>query len=555
MRFFGYYAWHSFINQLKKLFKTWVMVFIVCCVAFGAVVGGVSASVAKMAEEHKEEEMQEGTVPEEAGTGEEESFFAKSGLDKGRILDLAVTAIILLVFILEILSADKSGGKIFLPADVNLLFSSPLKPQSVLLFRLLTQVGTMILASFYMIFQIPNLVLNAGFSVTAAVSFLIGWLLLAVMSKMAEVFVYVLASSVPAVKKNLSRIIYIVLILLFAALFIRVRSQDTGMITAVSNVLSEKWTRYVPLIGWVKGFVMYAYEGNTLYSLAFLVLSLVSIIVLILVTWRLKADFYEDAMQKSEETAAALEKAREEKSGSVMVKRKKDRSDKLKRDGMKYGQGANVFFFKSMYNRFRFAKLYMFTKTCDTYLFTAIGGVLLFKLVFKSDGLIPLLCAFCAISFFRAMGNPLEEDTKMDYFMMIPENTWAKMFYSLLGGITNTALDMLPALVIAVIAFPQNALFALLFFVFALTLDFYASSVGTFIDLSVGINGGKMIKQIVQIMFIYFGLGPDILFIALGMIFKMTWLGVLAGIITNLSIGGLFFALSPLFIDPRTRRK
>lgn len=35
MRLFAYYALHSFRNQLKKLLKTWVLIFWAVCVAFG----------------------------------------------------------------------------------------------------------------------------------------------------------------------------------------------------------------------------------------------------------------------------------------------------------------------------------------------------------------------------------------------------------------------------------------------------------------------------------------------------------------------------------------
>lgn len=557
MRFFGYYAWHSFVNQLKKLFKTWVMVFILVCMVLGGLGGYTAAKIADASEKRQEQAQPEHEEEEDIEEEEEEgpSLTERLGIDRNAIVDLAATGIILLIFLLELLSADKSGGKIFLPADVNLLFASPLKPQSVLLFRLMTQVGTMIFASLYMIFQIPNLVLNAGLPVGAAFSLLFGWLLLAVMSKMVNVFVYVLASAHPWVKQNLSRIIYGILLVSAAAIFVLMKAQNTNMLSAASKVIGATWTRYIPLIGWLKGFVMYAVEGNIVPAVIMLVLCVISTVVLIIVTWRMKADFYEDAMQKSEETAALLEKANEEKSGSVMVKRKKDRSDKLKRDGMNHGWGANVYFFKAMYNRFRFAKLYVFTKTCDTYLFAAIGGTLLFKLVFKADGLIPILLAMCAIAFFRALGNPMAEDTQMDYFVLIPESTWAKLFYSMLGGLANTALDMLPGLVIAVIAFPANAMMVPFLYLFALTIDFYATSVGTFIDVSVNVNGGKIIKQIVQIMFVYFGLGPDVVFIALGMVFGMTWLGILGAVIANVLIGGLFFMLTPLFIDPRYRRK
>ena len=39
MRLFGYYAWHSVVNQLRKLFKTWVLIFLVICMAIGGFIG------------------------------------------------------------------------------------------------------------------------------------------------------------------------------------------------------------------------------------------------------------------------------------------------------------------------------------------------------------------------------------------------------------------------------------------------------------------------------------------------------------------------------------
>ena len=155
MRLFGYYAWHSFVNQLRKLFKTWVLIFLVICMAVGALIG-VGAAMLDDASGEDEEIVESEITPEEPGAMEQ------LGIEPEEIVELVVGGIILVVFVFQAISADKNGSKIFLPADVNLLFSSPMKPQSVLLFRLMTQLGTSILASVYLLFQLPNLVLNLG---------------------------------------------------------------------------------------------------------------------------------------------------------------------------------------------------------------------------------------------------------------------------------------------------------------------------------------------------------------------------------------------------------
>ena len=55
MRMFLYYALHSFVNQIKKLFKTWVMVFIIVCFVFGMGIGLFAVTLSNLAEKNKEE--------------------------------------------------------------------------------------------------------------------------------------------------------------------------------------------------------------------------------------------------------------------------------------------------------------------------------------------------------------------------------------------------------------------------------------------------------------------------------------------------------------------
>ena len=40
MRLWGYYALHTFINTIKKIFKSKVMIVILCSFLIGGVVGG-----------------------------------------------------------------------------------------------------------------------------------------------------------------------------------------------------------------------------------------------------------------------------------------------------------------------------------------------------------------------------------------------------------------------------------------------------------------------------------------------------------------------------------
>ena len=549
MRLFGYYAWHSFVNQLRKLFKTWVLIFLVICMAIGGLIGFGAAMLDDAAGE--DEEIVDSEVIEEEEPGIQEQL----GIEPMELVELIVGGVILAVFAFQAISADKNGSRIFLPADVNLLFASPMKPQSVLLFRLMTQLGTSIVASVYLLFQLPNLVLNLGLSIWVALAMIAVWCLTLVIGKLLQILLYTVCSTHVKLKKYLRNGIYAFLLVLAGAYLMYWKASGDSYLAAAADFFNGSVSRFIPLWGWLKGFCMFAIEGNIAGLLMSLAAIILGSILLIYIIWHVKADFYEDAMAKSEETAELLAAAQSEKAGVTVIRRKKDRSDKLRRDGMRHGLGANVFFHKAMYNRFRFAHLGIFTKTSETYLFAAVAVSVLCRFVIQAEGLIPVMLTLGVLTFFRAMGNPLEQDTQMDHFLLIPESTWHKLFWSLMGGTANCFLDLLPAVIVAALLLGENMLIALAWIPLIVSVDFFATTVGAFIGLSIPVSAGKMIKQLIQILFIYFGLLPDIAIMAIGLVFEQPVLAAIGCVVVNILLGLVFFFLTPLFLEPKDGKK
>ena len=56
MRLFGYYAFHSFVNQVRKIFKTWIIIFIVVCGLVGGIMGYTIASIEEAGDEYHAEQ-------------------------------------------------------------------------------------------------------------------------------------------------------------------------------------------------------------------------------------------------------------------------------------------------------------------------------------------------------------------------------------------------------------------------------------------------------------------------------------------------------------------
>ena len=552
MRLFTYYVLHTFKNSLKKLLKTWVLIFLVVCIAVGVGIGMFAAFLEDSVEEPLPEDPSQSETIDEP---EEESLFDAIGIETDDLIELIAGGIMLAVFVFFALSADKNGSKIFLPADVNLLFASPMKPQSVLMFRLTMQLGVALLGSAYMLFQIPNLVLNAGLSIWAALSLVVAWCLAIVIATLIQVLLYTLSSTYPTVKRFLSQGIYALLALIVVSYLLFAVQSGEDFIKATALFFNSPYSRFVPFWGWLKGFCVFAIQGSIVgVALCFAALVLGGGLMIYII-WHIKADFYEDAMAKSEETAELLARVQSEKSSGILIRRKKDHSDQLRRDGLHHGFGANAFFFKTMYNRFRFAHLGFLTKTMEFYLVAAVGVAAICRFAAHTDSVVPVALSLAAISFFRSLGNPLEQDTNMDYFVLIPESTWAKLFWSLMGGTVNCLLDVFPAVIVGALMVGANPILALAWVPFIVSVDFYATNVGAFIGLSVPVSAGKTLKQIVQIMFIYFGLLPDIAIIAVGFVFEFAAVALIGAAALNVFLGFLFFGLSPIFLDPRGGRQ
>ncbi len=545
MKLFFYYAFCSVKNQLRKLFKTWVAVFFAVCLLFGVLIGLGAAALDELASEEMPPEEEEEVLPDEDLYPEEE-MTEEDIAQMMQVIELIAGGVILLVFVLNSLSADKNGCAVFLQADVNLLFASPMKPQSVLLFRLMTQIGTSLVLSIYLLFQVPNLVINLGIPLLGAIAVIFTWALVLILSKLLQVLLYTVSSTYPSTKKYIRPAIFALVGIIGAAFLLYWKDSGTDPLTAAVQFFNAPITRWIPVWGWLKGFCMFAVEGNILYLIISLILLIATTVALVWVIWTIRVDFYEDAMAKSEETAELQRAA--ESGNAVAVRQKKDRSEKLRRDGLRHGWGANVYFYKTMYNRFRFAPLGIFTKTTVTYLIAGVGTAFVLRFMVNIQSFIPVALVLAGLAFFRSLGNPLSQDTGMDSFIMIPESPWAKMFYSLLGGSVSCLLDLLPAMLVATVLMQANPLETLAWTLFIVTLDFYSTAVATFIDLSIPTATAKQIRSVIQIMFIYFGLLPDIVILIVGGIFSALPIAAAVAAVANVCIGAVFFALSPLFL-------
>ncbi len=545
LKLFTYYATRSVKNQIKKLFKTWVAVFIAVCFLFGVGIGLFGAAIDSIVNGDDQ------TIPdqteEEILPGDEDELPFEMNFDAKQGVCALAGVVLLCAFVYAAINSDKNGCAIFTAADVNILFPAPIKPQSVLLFKLMCQFGLSIVASLYLLFQVPNAVVNLGIPIVAVVGAIFLWIFMLIFLNVIQVLLFTLGSVNDTVKKLVRPIAYAVLIT--AAVGYTVYWKATGALPldAAVRYFSYNGIEYIPVIGWIYGMLKSALYENYIMLAVYFVLSAVSLIVTVKAVWHIKADFYEEAMAKSEETAE-LQRSVERGVASKKIN-KKDRSEKLERDGMKYGSGANVYLFKSLYNRFRFAHFKIFTKTSETYLVAAVAAALIMKFGFKTDLFAPVALLLGVLVFFRSLGDPIAKDIELSYFTMIPDTGYKKILYSTLAGAIDCLLDLVPAMIVGTVILLGDPLEAIAWIAFIATVDFYSSSVLTFIELSVSVSLAKTVKQMIAIMFIYFGLAPDAILVIFGFALDRLPLFTLIAAGANFGLGVLFSIFSSVLID------
>ena len=561
MRLFFYYVTHSLLNTIKKLLKTWVAIFVVLMI-FGGLVGGFMGMIISSLDKDSDNTVAVNVIDDEDGTltvtdDEDEviyegkfSFISdtmkKYDLKSEDIVDFAISAIFLLLLATNVINS-KSSGKIFLPADVPMLFASPLKPQSVLMFRLTCSLGTSLILSLFMLYQIPNLTINAGLSLWGAVSIVIVYMLILMFSTLIQVALYTLTSKLNSASESVNRILIIVYALIglgFAA-YITFTKQE--LVPALFGYFGSTSTHWVPFWGWLRGISYYACTGDIVLSLVYLGLFVAACAVLVLIIWKMKADFYEDAMFAAEHKAEQLENAKKSARGGVAT-REKARKGTIDREGFRFGNGANVFLYKAVFNRFRFAKLKVFSTTMIVYTIVAGVAAWLSRDYPNGDAFLIPAAILGAMAFYRTLGDPIREDTSRDFFLLIPEKHYKKLMYSLLGCLAVTAIDLLLPMIVAAVILQANPLSVIAWFVFILSVSFFATNLGTLISLSLPKDQAQTLSIVVQTMFLYFGLTPSAAAIIAGILTGYLIPAVLIGAMFNFVTGIIVSLFLPLVL-------
>ena len=550
MRLWGYYALHTFINTIKKIFKSKVMIVILCSFLIGGVVGGSVGFISSLVEDQAQTESSVSKDDKTNDPAQMEEDFMTVHADAIRESIPAATMILLLVVVLwGIYGGSKKGSDFFLMADANILFAAPLKAQTVLMFRLSFQMLALLFFTFYLIFQVPSMKLILGLDNFAIVAIFLAWGMLLFMSKLMSVFTYTLTATYEHLKKYVVPFVFAVGLLVVAATGAVYISTGNDYMATLRLTYGADWSNYIPVFGWYKAMVMNAINGHVFASLGYMALNLVFLIALVWGIWHIKADFYEDALagaqKRDDMTKAALEGRNINKDKKQSAKRTQKLEHKVRKSYELKGWGASVFLHKSILNRRRFSKFGFVTNTLLLYL--AIGGLGAAFMAYKTDlreiSVIGLIMALTL--FFRNFGNPIEIESSHNWLFLVPEDPYKKVLYAILAGSVDCVLDLLPGIVVATVILRGNPLMALLWLATLVSMDFMFSCFGLLLQAILPSNAMDVVKSMLQMMLRAFIIVVIVIAFAIGTVLQGLALGAVFCMFTSLAVGTICFIVYP----------
>lgn len=538
-----YYVTHTFINSIKKIFRTWVAVFIIGMIVFGMIMGFIGGAVSNyIGDKTTPDTQQEEQIEEE----EHKVMSPEERAQVMEILSLVVSGITLAIILFNIYTSNQNGASIFTMPDINLLFPAPKKPQSVLLFKVVLQMGLIIVGSVYLLFQLPNLVLNLGLALPTAVSILFIWIIIISVGKLFSILTYTVTATHLKLRKFIRPFVIAVLLVIVCVYGLTFVISGQSLYQTAKMLFASKGFGFVPIWGWITALTGHCLHSRWGLALVFLILNILGILLLVYGIWNMKADFYEDALTNATLMSEKLEAA---KAGMTAKKRSKKLKIETNFDGKDiFGSGPNVFFRKTVYNRNRFAKLGLFSSTSITYLlFFGLMGVLDSEVI-HSNTLMLTGVLMALFVFFRSYGNPLASECEANFIYLVPESPYQKVLYSIAGGSYECLMDLLPGIIVGTILIKVNPISALMWLVFLVSLDFIAASVSLLVEMLLPVFLNDMIKAMFKLMLKIPALLPSVLGIIMGSIFKQTDLGIWIAAIGNIVLGVIITLASASFL-------
>lgn len=357
------------------------------------------------------------------------------------------------VLIYSIYKGAKSADSKFGMDDVNLVFTAPIRPQTVMIYGLIKKIALELFASVYILFQLPNILRN--YKISSISLFLIILSLLVfqfIFCNILGLFVFALCTKCNRLRGILRNSIKLLILLsaAFLGLFLYKTGIEKGLNTIGNFLTYNRWFRFFPVVGWMREIcIQTLLKINLSYFIYFLLIILSSILILY-ITYQMDIDFYEEMLSSAENNDLVNrvkngEKVSRNNQGKVLFKAR--RNVELCLNNI---YGAKVIFYKHMNEYMKRGYIFFI----NTYSLLLLAASILTGIFFKQVNIRFIFLAGSVLLFFSSgFGGKIYTEIGYHYIFLIPDKKENKLLYgtasSFIKIITDGILLFLPYAIIS----------------------------------------------------------------------------------------------------------
>lgn len=348
-----------------------------------------------------------------------------------------VTILALGFFMFQLYRATKNNVTFFKMADVNLLFTAPVKPENLLIYYM----GRSILPAFggslfFLLYSGSQFAKDFDLSVLGAIFLLLGFTFFFFMIFPLRFLIYTLHTRFGIIQYIRTGVIAVGLALVLMILIPGFQGEKfwQGMFSWVAS----PWFDLFPVVGWARGMMSYAVTENLILAICYFLLFVLSYFTVVKLVIRYAGYYYEDVLESTKSNEEKLEKAmgkREVTEDTYSLNAKKQLALP------EFGVGAKAFYWRN----------YVHSSRQDFHPLVGVYslGMALLGIVFAglsrfdwfSHQVLYFYLAFMIFFYFMAgIGRANIGDLKKPWFILVPAS-WGSKFWNMIK------LDLLQTLI------------------------------------------------------------------------------------------------------------
>ncbi|WP_296703161.1 putative ABC exporter domain-containing protein [Algoriphagus sp.] len=339
-----------------------------------------------------------------------------------------ITILALAFFIFQLYRATKKNVTFFKMADVNLLFTAPVKPENLLIYYMARSIlpalgGSMLFLVYGASQMADQLEMTAG----NIIFLILGFALFFFMIFPLRFLIYTLHTKYGVME--------------YIKTGVAVLGVSLGLMILIPGLMAEKfwqgmfswvsspWFNFFPVVGWSRGIMSYVWDQNIILAFSFITLYGLTYFSVVKLVISFSGYYYEDVLEATKSNEEKLEKVRGKKQASesnfsVNAKKQLALPD--------FGVGAKAFYWRNYVHSSR----QDFHPLFGIYSLIMAGLGIVFAVLSRFDwfshkvfyGYLLVLLMFY---FMAGIGRASVGDLKKPFFILIPAS-WSSKFWNMI---------------------------------------------------------------------------------------------------------------------------